>query len=80
MWSDVPRTCTHHGQIVPAIIKHSDERMAVRRKIAALKRAAAEEADRQNRQQDLPAPDAWKPSQAEIDRIKRDAARNLGAT
>lgn len=26
------RTCTHHGQIVPAIIKETDERLAARRK------------------------------------------------
>ena len=77
--AEARRTCTHHGQIIPAIIKHSEDRMVPRRKLAAIQRAAADEAIRRQHQQDLPAPDVWHPSQDEIDEIKRLATRNLRA-
>lgn len=63
------RTCTHHGQIVPAIIKETEERMATRRKLAAPV----------ERPQALPKPDQWKPNADELEAIKAKAAADLAA-
>jgi hypothetical protein len=66
------RTCTHHGQIVPTIIKATDEMMALRRDMAA----------RANRKPALPKPgtgESWTPLPGELERIKREVAENLRA-
>jgi len=66
------RTCTHHGQIVPAIIKATDEMMALRRDMAA----------RANRKPALPKPgdfEPWKPGEGELEAIKREVAESLRA-
>ena len=60
------RTCTHHGQVVPTIIRESDEVMAMRRTRAACERPAPTE--RRIEQQ------RWTPEVGEIERIKREVA------
>lgn len=77
--AEARRTCTHHGQIVPTIIKHSAEWMSLRKQIERTTRMAEEEAERRRRQQDLPAPEPWQPTQAELDELKAKAARDLSA-
>ena len=69
---DARRTATHHAQIIPAIIKYADERLAIRRKAAT----ALHEI--------VPAPhritqDQWAPTQSEIDAIKAYSANALSA-
>lgn len=63
------KTCTHHGQIVPAILKETADRLAQRRKLAgpAPKREA------------LPKPEAWRPTTEELAALKAQVARNLSA-
>jgi hypothetical protein len=61
------RTCTHHGQIVPAIIKESADWIALRKNAA--RNSEPVEA--------LPKPDRWVPEPGELERIKAEAAANL---
>ena len=63
------RTCTHHGQIVPTILKEGEELLSLRRTRLGV--------DVIPRDRHLPAPDRWKPSAEEIELIKADAAAGL---
>lgn len=63
------RSCTHHGQIVPTILKETDERMASRRKLAA-------PVPKERR---LAAPEPWQPTAEELAELKRKATANLSA-
>jgi hypothetical protein len=64
------QSCTHHGQIVPRIIKETEEAYEARKRMAARPRAVAA----------LPSPAAsnvipWRPaSREEIEEAKREAA------
>lgn len=65
------RTCTHHAQIVPTIIRETEERLAIMRKLAGpVERETIA----------LPAADRWRPDAAELEAIKRNVAANLSAT
>lgn len=65
------RTCTLPGQIIPAIIKATDERMKDRRELCAPKpRRHVPEPPKQER---------WKPEPGELERIKQEAAEMLRA-
>lgn len=68
--AEARRTCTHHGQIVPTIIKATGEMMALRRDMAA----------RANRKPALPKPgdgESWTPLPGELEAIKREVAEKL---
>jgi hypothetical protein len=65
------RSCTHHGQIVPAILKEGEELLAMRRTRLA--------ADRIPDERHLPAPSPWKPTRGELDQLKSEAAASLRA-
>lgn len=64
------RTCTHHGQIVPAILKEGEELLAMRR--VRLQPIPAE--------RHLPAPAPWRPSEDELAALKADIANRLRAS
>lgn len=72
--AEARRTCTYHGQIIPAIIKATEEWFA-----AAKKNAEFE--TRQKERQAIPfqEPERWKPTPNELDRIKAEAAKALKA-
>lgn len=63
------KTCTHHGQIVPTILKETDERMASRRKLA---KPAVVPKERR-----LSAPEPWQPTPEELAELRAKAAANL---
>lgn len=63
------KTCTHHAQIVPAIVKHTEDRLAQRRKLAAP----------EPKREALPKPERWQPTAEELEAIKREAAASLSA-
>jgi hypothetical protein len=65
------RTCTHHSQIVPAIIRETEQRLAIWRKIAG----PIVRDDILDVQERI----AWQPTLDEIEAIKRQAAENLRA-
>lgn len=68
--TEARRTCTHHGQIVPTIIKVTGETMAIRRDMA----------NRANRKVELPKPgqgERWTPQPGELEAIKREVAEKL---
>lgn len=63
------RNCTHHGQVVPHIIKETDEWLAMRRRYTTpVEKPVA-----------LPKPDRWHPTSEEIEALKRGAADQLKA-
>ncbi len=64
------RTCTHHAQIVPTIIRETEDRLATLRRLAQPER---------DEPIALPAADRWHPSAAELEAIKNDVAAKLGA-
>jgi hypothetical protein len=64
------RTCTHHGQIVPCIIRVTAERLADRKRLAAPRQAEPVE---------LLAHEPWRPSADELEAIKQQAAASLRA-
>jgi hypothetical protein len=66
------RTCTHHGQIVPTIIKATDEMMALRREMV---RRAERKPERTVEELFPP----WKPEPGELEAIKREVAEKLRA-
>lgn len=68
--SEARKTCTHHGQIVPAIIKESAQSMQWR-KVAAQARAPIERRIEEAR---------WQPEPGELEEIKRQAAASLKAS
>jgi len=59
------RTCTHHGQIVPAIIANAEP------DLRAWSRYAADEREKAKA---LPAPDRWIPKPGELEAIKAEVA------
>lgn len=67
------KTCTHHGQIVPAILKDVGEWYDT----------VAEGARRANRRSEavaaIAAPERWTPTQDELAQIKADVAKALRA-
>lgn len=68
--AEARRTCTHHGQIVPTIIKATSEMMALRRDMAR----------RAERKPALPKPGEgarWTPLPGELEAIKREVAEKL---
>lgn len=66
------KVCTHHGQIVPAIIKAGDDWLASRRKLVRHNEAMSPAPQ-------LPAPPPWLPTQEELDQIKVGTAAALKA-
>lgn len=66
------RTCTHHAQIIPAIIKASEERLAYRRTIHHREEVIPKE-------RRLAAPEPWQPTREELDALKAAAAASLSA-
>lgn len=66
------RTCTHHGQIVPTILREAEPDLARLRRIAEL--------DAERDAPSLSAPEPWKPTADELERIKSEAAANLKAS
>lgn len=64
------KSCRHHGQIVPAILEHAEERMRYRRTIHHVERVPHERRIEQQR---------WTPQEGEIERIKREVAERLRA-
>jgi hypothetical protein len=70
----VRRTCTHHGQIVPAVFGVVQERWDERKRMRFKLR------DRGGRRESDPAPtEWWQPSAEELKAVKRDLARKLWA-
>lgn len=69
--ADARKSCSHHAQIIPAILKSCEERMRQRKALAGI--ATVPEGRR------LPQPDRWKPTADELEAIKRDAAAKLSA-
>lgn len=65
------KTCTHHGQIVPTILKETDERMATRRKLAKPETVPVERR--------IAAPEPWKPTPEELAAIRNAATANWSA-
>lgn len=65
------RTCTHHGQIVPAILRESEDLLASRRRTAAR--------DTIPEDRHLPPPDQWHPTREELDELKGRLTRKLKA-
>jgi hypothetical protein len=63
------KTCTHHGQIVPAILKETEERLATRRKLASPV----------EKFETLPAPAPWKPTPEELAELKANVGQRVGA-
>lgn len=68
--AEARRTCTHHGQIVPTILKHTAERMATRRKLAV---------PTIPKERRLSAPEPWQPTRGELEALKAEAAKHLAA-
>lgn len=68
------RTCTHHGQIVPAILREAEDWLATRRRIFGepVDHAPADAPK-------LAAPPPWLPTPEELDQIKFEAAERLRA-
>lgn len=73
------RSCTHHGQIVPRIIKETEERMDLRKREQLAREALARDERNRREQAALPKPDPWRPSAEEIEQVKREAAERLKA-
>lgn len=67
------KTCTHHGQIVPTVLKDVGEWYDT----------VAEGARRASRRSEaaaaLPEPEAWRPTLAELEKVKADIAKALRA-
>lgn len=76
--AEARRSCTHHGQIVPRIIKATEERMAERAS-AWRRERELREWDEARKRTKLPAPEPWQPTAAEIEAIKQEAADRLKA-
>lgn len=66
------RTCTHHGQIVPAILKDSTDWLNSRRVWARPVKIAPGRC--------LPAPDPWQPTREELDALKAATCANMSAS
>lgn len=77
--AEARRTCTHHGQIVPKIIKETEERMDARRREQQAREALEREERNRREQAALPKPDPWHPTDEEIEQIKAEAAERLKA-
>jgi len=71
------RACTHHGQIVPAIIKHAAERMDARNRLEAQRQQTEREEQWRKERAALPKPDEWHPTIAELDELRRRATSDL---
>jgi len=67
------RTCTHHAQIVPTIIRDGEVRLRQRRTIRAAMEPAPADAPK------LAAPEPWMPTPEELAQLHRDAAARLSA-
>lgn len=64
------RSCTHHGQIVPAILREGEEILAMRRKRFGVDRIPSD--------RHLPAPDPWKPTPEELAELKAGIGQRVG--
>lgn len=67
---EVRRTATHHGQIVPGIIREGEERYQNRRKIVGPRPLPPEQQIEYHR---------WAPTREELEALKAQAASNLKA-
>lgn len=67
---EVRRTATHHGQIVPGIIREGEERYQNRRKIVVPRPLPPEQQIEYHR---------WAPTREELEALKAQAASNLKA-
>lgn len=67
------RTCTHHGQIVPTIIREAEEHLSARRRLHAAIAPAPADAPK------IAAPDPWHPTPEELEQLKAEAAASLRA-
>ncbi len=74
--AEARQNCTHHGQIVPRIIKATQERMEAREASWRRERELREWDEARTRPQ-LPAPAPWRPTAEELEQIKLDAAKRL---
>lgn len=77
--AEARRTCTHHGQIVPKIVKETADRMDARRREESARQQLAEDERRRREQAALPKAAKWEPTADEIEQIKREAAERLRA-
>ena len=57
------RNATHHGKIVPIIVKHADERLAARQRVASLRDSGGQQVLQLVHER-------WKPTRAELDEIR----------
>ena len=64
------RTCTHHAQIIPAIIANAEPDLKAWQRYAA---------DDREKAKALPAPDRWVPKPGELEAIKAQVAESLAA-
>lgn len=67
------RTCTHHGQIVPTIIREAEEHLGARRRLHAAIAPAPADAPKLN------SPEPWRPTPEELEQLKAEAAASLRA-
>lgn len=74
--AEARRSCTHHGQIVPRIVKATEERMAERQR-AWQRERELREWDEARKRQSLPSPAPWQPTAAELEALKNAAAEQL---
>lgn len=77
--AEARRTCTHHGQIVPKIVKETADRMDARRREQQAREALERDERNRREQAALPKPAKWEPTAEEIEQIKREAAERLKA-
>lgn len=61
------KACTHHGQIVPTILKETEERLATRRKLASPPEKV----------EALPAPAPWRPTPEELAELKANVGKRM---
>lgn len=77
--STARRTCTRHGQIVPAIVREAAAIEARRRAAASAQRLArSREAQPQTALPGLGRGEPWRPSPAELEAVKADCERKAG--
>ena len=69
--AEARKTCTHHGQIIPAILKEGEERLRNRRKIVRADPLPPERQIEQHR---------WAPTREELEAIRAEAVKNLRAS
>lgn len=74
--AEARQSCTHHGQIVPRIIKATTERMEAR-EAAWRRERELREWDQAWLRERLPAPAPWQPTAAELEAVKNEAAARL---